>query len=79
MEFKEEDAEMVEIFFKLFNEALANFLGEEDYKFNPMILCMEEAVMNLHHVRNVFGDHIISQVASCQRHCAEAIAIYPCE
>ena len=43
MECKKEDTEMVEIFFRLFNEALANFLGEEGYKFNPTMLCMDEA------------------------------------
>ena len=47
MECKKEDTEMVEIFFRLFNEALANFLGEEGYKFNPTMLCMDESGVNL--------------------------------
>ena len=47
MECKKEDTEMVEIFFRLFNEALANFLGEEGYKFNPTMLCMDEVGANL--------------------------------
>ena len=56
MECKKEDTEMVEIFFRLFNEALANFLSEEGYKFNPMMLCMDEVGANIQGVRNVFGN-----------------------
>ena len=62
MECKKEDTEMVEIFFRLFNEALANFLGEEGYKFNPMMLCMDEAGVNIQGVRNVFGNAFMSRV-----------------
>ena len=71
MECKKEDTEMVEIFFRLFNEALANFLGEEGYKFNPMMLCMDEAGANLQGVWNVFGDAFMSRVVSCQWHFME--------
>ena len=63
MECKKEDTEMVEIFFRLFNEALANFLGEEGYKFNPTMLCMDEA--------GLFSDAFMSQVVSCQWHFME--------
>ena len=62
MECKKEDTEMVEIFFQLFNEAVANFLHEEGYKFNPTMLCMDEVGANLQGVRNVFGDDFMSQV-----------------
>ena len=71
MECKKEDTEMVEIFFRLFNEALAKFLGEEGYKFNPMILCMDKVGANLQGVWNVFGDAFMSQVVSCQWHFME--------
>ena len=66
MECKKEDTEMVEIFFRLFNEALANFLGEEGYKFNPTMLCMDEARANIQGVWNVFGNAFMSRVVSCQ-------------
>ena len=66
MECKKEDTETVEIFFRLFNEALANFLSEEGYKFNPMMLCMDEAGANLQGVWNVFGNAFMSRVVSCQ-------------
>ena len=71
MECKKEDTEMVEIFFRLFNKALANFLGEEGYKFNPTMLCMDEAGANLQGVRNVFSNAFMSQVVSCQWHFME--------
>ena len=71
MECKKEDTEMVEIFFRLFNEALANFLSEEGYKFNPTMLCMDEAGANLQGVWNVFGDAFMSWVVSCQWHFME--------
>ena len=71
MECKKEDTEMVEIFFRLFNEALANFLGEEGYKFNPMMLCMDEAGANIQGVRNVFGNAFMSRVVSYQWHFME--------
>ena len=68
---KKEDTEMVEIFLRLFNEALANFLGEEGFKFNPTMLCMDETGVNLQGVRNVFGDAFMSRVVSCQWHFME--------
>ena len=83
MECKKEDTEMVEIFFRLFNEALANFLGEEGYKFNPMMLCMDEAGVNLQGVRNVFRRcfYVTGCVMSMALYgmCTEAIAIYQCQ
>ena len=71
MECKKEDTEMVEIFFRLFNEALANFLGGEGYKFNLTMLCMDEVGANLQGVWNVFGDAFMSRVVSCQWHFME--------
>ena len=59
------------IFFRLFNEALANFLGEEGYKFNSTMLCMDKAGTNLQGVWNVFGDAFMSRVVSCQWHFME--------
>ena len=82
MECKKEDTEMVEIFFRLFNEALANFLGEEGYKFNPTMLCMDKVGANLQGVRNVFSDAFMSQVVmsmALYEMGMEAIAIYRCQ
>ena len=47
MECKKESMEMIEIFFQLFNKALANFVGDPNYKFNPSMICMDEAGANL--------------------------------
>ena len=71
MECKKEDTEMVEIFFRLFNEALAKFFSEEGYKFNLMMLCMDKVGANLQGVQNVFCDAFMSRVVSCQWHFME--------
>ena len=60
MECKIEDSKMVEIFFKLFNEALAKYLGDDNYKFNPMMLCMDKAGANLQGVHSVYGDKFMA-------------------
>ena len=56
MECKKESTEMIEIFFQLFNEALANFVSDPNYKFNASMICMDEAGANLQGLRRVFGD-----------------------
>ena len=43
MECTKENTKMVEIFFKLFNEALSKFVVENDYKINLTMLCMDKA------------------------------------
>ena len=47
---------MIEIFFPLFNEALANFVSDPNYKLNPSMICMDEAGANLQGLRRVFVD-----------------------
>ena len=71
MECKKESTEMIEIFFRLFNEALANFVGDPNYKFNPSMICMDEAGANLQGLRRVFGDAFMVRVVSCQWHFKE--------
>ena len=66
------DTEMVEIFFRLYNEALANFLGEEGYKFN-LTMRMDQAGANLQGVQNVFSDAFMSWIVSCQWHFMECV------
>ena len=68
MECKKESTEMIEISFRLFNKALANFVGDPNYKFNPSIICMDEAGANLQGLRRVFGDAFMVRVVSCQWH-----------
>ena len=71
MECKKESMEMIEIFFRLFNEALANFVGNPNYKFNPSMICTDEAGANLQGLRRVFGDAFMVRVVSCQWHFKE--------
>ena len=60
MECKCEDTEMVSIFFRLFNEALAKHVGDENYKFNPSMICTDEAGAILQAIRNVFGKEYLN-------------------
>ena len=68
MECTREDTEMVSIFFWLFNEALAKHVGDENYKFNPSMICTDEAGAILQAIRNVFGEEYLNQIVSCQWH-----------
>ena len=68
MECKREDTEMVSIFFRLFNEALAKHVGNENYKFNPSMICTDEAGAILPAIRNVFGEEYLNRIVSCQWH-----------
>ena len=61
MECKREDTEMVSIFFRLFNEALAKDVGDENYKFNPSMICTDEVGAILQAIRNVFGKEYLNQ------------------
>ena len=71
MECKKASTEMIEIFFQLFNKALANFVSDPNYKFNPSMICMDEAGANLQGLRRVFGDAFMVRVVSCQWHFKE--------
>ena len=55
----------------MFNEALENFVGDPNYKFNPSMICMDEAGANLQGLRRVFGDAFMVRVVSCQWHFKE--------
>ena len=68
MECKREDTEMVSIFFQLFNEALAKHVGDENYKFNPSMICTDEAGAFLQAIRNVFGEEYLNRIVSFQWH-----------
>ena len=60
MECKHEDTEMVSIFFWLFNEALAKHVSNENYNFNPLMICTDEAGDILQAIRNVFGEEYLN-------------------
>ena len=47
MDCKKESTDMIALFFETFNEALAEVVGEKGYKFNPSMICMDEAGANL--------------------------------
>ena len=68
MECKREDTEMVSIFFWLFNEVLAKHVGDENYKFNPAMICTDEAGAILQAICNVFGEEYLNRIVSCQWH-----------
>ena len=68
MDCKKESTDMIALFFETFNEALAEVVGEKGYKFNPSMICMDEAGANLQGLRKVYGDEFMERVVSCQFH-----------
>ena len=68
MECKKESTEMIEIFFRLFNKALVSFVSDKNYKFNPSMICIDEAGANLQGLRRIFDDEFMHRVVSCQWH-----------
>ena len=75
MDVEKENKDMVVLFFQLFNKALAEYKGEPGYKFNPMMICCDEAGANWQAIREVYGKEFYkNKVAGCQWHfiqCAE--------
>ena len=68
MEVEHETQEMVALFFSLFNEALAAFVGDPAYKFNPSIVMCDEAGANIQGLKEVFGPDFVDRIATCQWH-----------
>ena len=68
MEVEHETQEMVALFFKLFNEALAKYVGDPNYKFNPSIVMYDETGANLQGLKEVFGPAFLNRVATRQWH-----------
>ena len=68
MEVEREMQEMVAIFFRLFNKALAKFVGDPTYKFNPSIVMCDEAGANIQGVKEAFGPEFVDRNATCQWH-----------
>ena len=83
MECKKEDTEMVEIFFRLFNKALANFLCEDSYKSTSLTkrCCVWTRQGQTYKVYGMFSAMLTDCVMSMVLYgmCMEAIAIYRCQ
>ena len=68
MDCKKESADMIALFFEMFNEALAEVVGEKGYKFNPSMICVDEVGANLQGLRKIYGDEFMERVVTCQFH-----------
>ena len=68
MDCKRESTDMIALFFEIFNEALAEVVGEKRYKFNPSMICVDEAGANIQGLRKNFGEEFMKKVVTCQFH-----------
>ena len=75
MEAPRENTYYVTKFFELFQEAMREYMKDENYKWEPNSLMMDEAGCNFVAVANVFGEDFVDNFTmSCQYHfknCAE--------
>ena len=57
-------------FFELWNRALGELKGQEDYKFNPRTFVCDEAGANFAALRQVYGEELVLQkrIVTCQLH-----------
>ena len=68
MEVDKENADNVELFFNIFNEALREYTGDETYKFNPAMF-MTDAAGAIHQgLYRVFGESFLDKICTCQWH-----------
>ena len=68
MEVERENTEMVSLFFSIFNEALQEFTGDPNYKFNPPMIVTDEAGAILQGLNDVFGHEFLDRISTCQWH-----------
>ena len=66
MEAVTEDTVNVELFWRLFNEALRKGSGSDSATFNPIGWCSDMAGANLGGISKVFGDE--AEIKSCEFH-----------
>ena len=66
MEAESENTENVELFWRLFNEALRKVAASDSFKFNPIGWCCDMAGANLAGISKVFGDD--ADIKSCEFH-----------
>ena len=68
MEVDRENADNVELFFNIFNEALCEYTGDPTYKFNPAMF-MTDAAGAIHQgLYRVFGESFLDRICTCQWH-----------
>ena len=68
MEVERETTEMVELFFRHLNKALAKHVKDPNYKFNPTMIMTDEAGANFQGLKNAFGPNFSDRIITCQWH-----------
>ena len=68
MEVEHETADNIELFFKIFNEALREYTGDSTYTFNPAMFVSNEAGSIHQGMYRVFGDEFLEKISTCQWH-----------
>ena len=63
-----ENTEMISLFFNLFSKALANHIGDPNYKFNPMLIMTDEAYANLQGIKDAMASEYPGKIVTCQWH-----------
>ena len=75
MECPREDTENIELFFRIFNKALCDYLDDDTYVWDPCLLMMDEKGANFEAVSRVFGENFRkTKTVTCQwhfRNCGE--------
>ena len=69
MECPNEDSKNIELFFTIFNEAMADHLGEPGYRWDPFMIMTDEKGANFDAIGKVFGSNFVkAKVRTCQFH-----------
>ena len=75
MDCPKEDTDNIEIFFDTFNKAMAEYLDEPGYIWDPFLIMMDEKGANFEGITRVFGENFAkAKAVTCQFHfknCAE--------
>ena len=74
MEVKGETSENVALFWRLFNEVLAEVKGEPGYKFNPCGWITDEAGANFNGIDMVCGHQALQQSYSFRFHYTQCLS-----
>ena len=71
MECEHEDVNDIELFFRTFNDAMAEYLNEPGYIWDPCLIMMDEKGANFEAIRRFFGTNFAKTKAkTCQFHFA---------
>ena len=68
MECERENTEMISLFLEKFNEALADYKQDQNYKFNPYGIMCDENAANQLAIEKVYGKEFLKGVVICQWH-----------